>query len=108
MTRVRLLFEHSWHTTVVRFNRKSEEYQRESAIYQIFIYQLRLEKIPQEVSAFFSVLKQTANAMAISARLLLARENPSGPVLKKLRLNIDPNTAIINAKQDKAIRTFKI
>ena len=62
-------------STIVRFNRKSEEYQRECAIYQIFIYQLRLEKIPQETSAFLSpFFKQTANAIAINARLLHARE----------------------------------
>jgi len=46
--------------------------------------------------------------MAISAKLLLARENPSGLTLNKLKPNIDPNTEIIKAKQDIAIRAFKI
>jgi hypothetical protein len=55
---------------------------------------------------YFPFSKQTAKAIAMSARLLQARENPSGPTIIMLKLNNELNTARTKANPDKAISPF--
>ena len=55
-----------------------------------------------------SILRHTLNAIAISAKLLQARENPSGGILKILKLSNEHITANTKANADKPVSTHMI